>query len=247
MLHLHALSRPSGDSRMPQVVGHRGAAGHAPENTLLSFRTAIELGCRAVEMDAHLSKDGEVVVIHDAKVDRVTDGRGLVRKMTVAELQSLRLANGQHLPTLREVIELCKGKVQMHIELKARGTAEPVAALVREYGIEAEVAILSFKISLLKRIKRFNPRLRVTYLFLRKPLRLWSLVRRIPIDTIGPRMRLATAKLVRKAHSLGCKVYVHVVNDPKAAERMAAIRVDSFCTDVPKLFRPRTTRRRHSA
>lgn len=221
---------------MAQIVGHRGAAGHAPENTLLSFRTAIELGCRAVEMDAHLSKDGEVVVIHDAKVDRVTDGRGAVRKMTVSELKSLRLPHGQRLPTLREVIQVCRGKVQMHIELKARGTAEPVADLIKEFGIESEVVILSFKIGLLKRIKRLNPRLRVTYLFLRKPLRLWSIVRKVPIDVIGPRMRLATEKLVRKAHALGCKVYVHVVNDPTSAERMTALRVDAFCTDVPKLF-----------
>ncbi len=221
---------------MAQIVGHRGAAGHAPENTLLSFRTAIEIGCRAVEMDAHLSKDGEVIVIHDAKVDRVTDGRGSVRRMTVPELKSLRLAQGQRLPTLREVISLCKGKVQMHIELKARGTAEPVAELIQEFGVEAEVVILSFKIGLLKRIKRLNPRLRVTYLFLRKPLRLWSIVKKVPIDVIGPRMRLATDKLVRRAHDLGCKVYVHVVNDPAAAERLTAMHVDAFCTDFPKLF-----------
>ncbi|MEY4745103.1 MAG: Glycerophosphoryl diester phosphodiesterase [Candidatus Parcubacteria bacterium] len=229
---------------MAQIVGHRGAAGYAPENTLLAFQRAMDLGCKAVEMDARLSKDGVAVVFHDAKVDRMTDGRGLVKKMTVAQLKALRCPHGQRIPTLQEVIDLCKGKAKMLIELKAAGTADAVARLVAENGIESEVVVLSFKIKLLKRIKRLNPRLKVNYLFFRKPLRLWGLVKKVPLEYIGPRMKAATPKLVDKAHALGRRVYVYVVNSLSDGDGFARLNVDAICTDYPKLFLHRKGRRK---
>jgi len=229
---------------MVQIIGHRGAAGHAPENTLLSFKKAIELGCQAVEFDVHLSKDGEPVVIHDAKVDRVTGMSGKVKKMTMAELRKLCCPLNQGLPTLQEVIDLCRGRVRMFIELKARGTPEAVARVVAANNVEHEVVVLSFKIGLLKRIKKLNPKLKVNYLFFRKPLRLWRLVRKNRIDFIGTRLQAATARLVRQAHRLRCRVYVYDVNDVLAGTRLKEWKVDAICTDYPILFtRPRRRRR----
>jgi len=226
---------------MPQIVGHRGAAGYAPENTLLSFEKAIELGCPAVELDVHLSKDGEVIVIHDAKVDRVTDGRGKVRKMTLEQLRALRCPLDQRLPTLREVLETIDGRARIFIELKVRGTVGPVVDLVREHGLTSRVVITSFKIGLLKLARQLDPSLRLNYLFYRKPLRLWSLVRRLRLNYIGPRLSVAKAKLVARAHKLRCKVYVYGVKDTADGVRMKKWGVDAICTDYPILFlrRPR--------
>ncbi len=221
---------------MVEIIGHRGAAGHAPENTLLSFKKAIELGCAAVELDVHLTKDGEVVVIHDHTVDRVTGMSGKVRKMDLADLKKLYCPLNQCLPTLQEVIDLCKGRVRMFIELKAKGTPEAVAKLIAENRIEHEVVILSFKIGLLKRIKQLNPKLKVIYLFFRKPLRLWRLVRKIQIDYIGTRLKAATARLVRQAHQIRRRVYVYDVNDVMAGLRLREWKVDAICTDYPILF-----------
>ncbi len=229
---------------MVEIIGHRGAAGHAPENTLLSFKKAIELGCQAVELDVHLSKDGEVVVIHDHTVDRVTGMTGKVRKMDLADLKKLYCPLNQCLPTLQEVIDLCKGRVKMFIELKARGTPDAVARLIAANHIEHEVVILSFKIGLLKRIKRLNPKLKVIYLFFRKPLRLWRQVRKMHIDYIGTRLKAATAKLIRQAHLLRRRVYIYDVNDVMAGLKLRNWKVDAICTDYPVLFaKPRRRQR----
>ena len=226
------------------IVGHRGAAGYAPENTLLSFQKAIELGCRAVEMDVHLSKDGEAVIIHDAKVDRVTDGKGKVRKMTLAQLRQLVLPLNQHIPTLQEAIDLCRGRTKMFIELKAKGTPERVAQLAAANKIENEVVILSFKVGLLKRIKKLDPRLRVGLLFYRKPLRLWGLIRKVGINYLGPRLSAAKAKLINKAHKLHRRVYVYGVKDPSSQAKMKRWKVDAVCTDFPILFVKQKGRKR---
>jgi glycerophosphoryl diester phosphodiesterase len=114
-----------------KIVGHRGAEGYAPENTLLSFEKAIELGCDRAELDVRLSKDGEIFVMHDAAVDRTTDGHGLVAEMTGDELKNLNCPSGQKIPTLQEAIDVCKGKIDLQIELKAgEGLAEKVNGLI---------------------------------------------------------------------------------------------------------------------
>ena len=106
-------------------VGHRGAKGHAPENTFASFNLALEMGVNAVETDVHLSKDGEVVLIHDHTVDRTTDGRGFVKDMTLRELKQLDAGSwydtrfaGQRIPTLTELLEWARGRVGVAIEIK---------------------------------------------------------------------------------------------------------------------------------
>lgn len=106
-------------------VGHRGAAGHEPENTLRSFRRAMELGADMVELDVHLCGSGELVVIHDETVDRTTDGTGEVAKMTLDEMRALDAGKGERIPTLQEVIDLATGRMDINIELKGLGTAGP--------------------------------------------------------------------------------------------------------------------------
>ncbi|MBI5090892.1 MAG: hypothetical protein HZB26_00435 [Candidatus Hydrogenedentes bacterium] len=108
-----------------QVIGHRGASAYAPENTLASFRLAQELGADWFELDVHLSKDGEVVVIHDGDVDRTTTGRGNVRDLTLAQLKAMDAGSkknpkyaGEPLPTLAEALDLARGKCGVYIEIK---------------------------------------------------------------------------------------------------------------------------------
>lgn len=221
---------------MQHLVGHRGAAGYAPENTLLSFAKAIELGCHAVEFDVRLSRDGVAVVIHDAKVNRVTNGHGKVSRMTWAELRALRCPLNQNLPTLEEVVALCKGQAKMFIEIKAAKAARPVVETIRAHKLEQEVVVLSFNARVLKHVKKLEPRLRVCLLYYRKPLRLWSLVKSIPLNYIGPRFKLANARLVAKAHRLRRRVFVYGVNDMEAGTCIKEWRVDAVCTDFPILF-----------
>ena len=138
---------------MAIIVGHKGAAGYAPENTLTSFREAIKIGCDRTELDVRLTKDKQVVVIHDKEVSKLTDGTGLVNEMNLLELKKLRCLGNEFVPTLQEVINICKDKIDLQIELKAEGTPQPVSDLITQNGIEDQVFITSFKIDLLVEIK----------------------------------------------------------------------------------------------
>jgi glycerophosphoryl diester phosphodiesterase len=121
-----------------KVIAHRGASGHAPENTLAAFRKAIELGANYIELDVHLSKDGDVVVIHDATLDRTTNGTGNVNEKIAAELQQLNASKqysekypDEKIPLLEEVLQLTKGKAILLIEIKADVHGKPYRDMER--------------------------------------------------------------------------------------------------------------------
>ena len=115
-------------------IGHRGAAGHAPENTLLSLNKAMELGCDMTEIDVHICASGEVVVIHDDVVDRTTDGTGAVSELSLDELKSLDAGKGEKISTLNKVLSSLKGRISLNIEFKGEGTPEPVFGIVKDSG-----------------------------------------------------------------------------------------------------------------
>jgi len=114
-------------------IGHRWAAGYEPENTLASFKKAIDLNVDMIELDVYLCKTGELVVLHDPKVDRTTNGIGYIEEKTFEEVRNLDAGKGEKIPTLKEVFELTNRKVKINIELKWAGTAKPVSKLIKEY------------------------------------------------------------------------------------------------------------------
>ena len=133
---------------MTLKIGHRGAMGYEPENTLLSFKKALDLQVDVIELDVHLCRTKEVVVIHDNKVDRTTNGTGYVTEKTFPELRSLDAGKGQKIPELQEVLDLAdpvrkkalsessnrvNKKIKINIELKGRGTAKPVSEIIEKY------------------------------------------------------------------------------------------------------------------
>ncbi len=120
-------------------IGHRGAMGYAPENTLGSFAKALELGVDGIELDVHVCKSGEVVVIHDERVDRTTNGKGQVKEMTLKELKELDAGKGERIPTLEEVLDFVDRRAFIDIELKAEGIGNSVADIVRKYIQEHEL------------------------------------------------------------------------------------------------------------
>ena len=224
---------------MAIIVGHKGAAGYAPENTITSFKTAIDIGCDRTELDVRLSKDNQLVVIHDDEVSRLTDGTGLVNEMTLSELQELKCAGNEHIPTLQEVVDVCKDKIDLQIELKAEGTPQPVSDLIARNGIEDQVVITSFQADLLAEIKKLNPRLRVGLLFRTEEVMadIWNLINSIPLDFLAPFSGIITTEFVAKAHSLGQRVYAYRVNDKELADKLIAMGVDELGTDFPLCLR----------
>src|SRR4030088_1952496 len=168
--HAEGLAATFRSGRM-LLGGHRGNADEFPENTLASFRSAIELGVDLIECDVHLSEDGGLPVIHDHLLDRTTDGSGLVRDHTMAEMKRFDAGSwkdprfkGERIPSLDEVLALAKGKVGVAIEIKNLplpypGIEDAVVKKVRESGVVHPVVLISFDHRSIKRIAELDPQI----------------------------------------------------------------------------------------
>ena len=217
-------------------IGHRGARGHEPENTLRSVRRALALGVRGIEIDVRLV-DGELIVLHDATLQRTTNGRGAAARKTFAQLRALDAGAGERIPTLREIFETVNRRVFINVELKGRGTARPVEALIGEFverhgWAHADFLVSSFYRGELRAIT--DPRIPIG-LLLTRPTRLYALsARRVRAGVVSPALRFVTQRFVEDAHRRGLRVFVHTVNEPRDLERMRAFGVDGVFTDFPE-------------
>ncbi|MYA18201.1 MAG: glycerophosphodiester phosphodiesterase [Gammaproteobacteria bacterium] len=220
------------------IIGHRGAAGLAPENTLAGFARAVELGVDGVELDVHLAGP-EVVVIHDERVDRTTNGVGLVRDLTFAELRRLDAGDGQRVPTLKEVLDLVPEHMLVNIELKGVGTAEPVAAIVGDLALGAKrgrlpaLLVSSFDHGELGRFHEIQPGVGCAPLADRWCPGLESTARALDAWSVNLSRRVATKAHVDAVRSWGRRCLVFTVNDPAGARTLGAMGVSGVFTDYP--------------
>jgi glycerophosphoryl diester phosphodiesterase len=217
------------------IVGHRGACGHAPENTLKSFAKAVEMGCQRVEFDVHLSRDGVPVVIHDDTLDRSTNGKGPVRSLTLAELKRLDAGEGESIPTLTEVMDFCREKVDLQIELKGQGCPPAVADLLSKRWDPKRVVVTSFDLSMLAEFAVIMPGIAVGLLNKDPKLEMVKVALSGGHRWIGPRFDAVTRVRVNLAHGAGLLVYVYHVNERKVARKIVSWGVDAMGTDYPEI------------
>ena len=217
-------------------IGHRGARGHEPENTLRSVRRALELGAHGVEIDVRFV-DGELVIIHDATLDRTTNGHGDISRKSFAELRALDAGQGERIPTLREVFETVDRRAFINIELKGRRTAGPVGALIAEF-VERrgwryeDFVVSSFYRTELRAVS--DSRIPIA-LLLTRPSRLYALSAwSVRAGALNPALRFVTQRFVEDAHRRGLKVFVYTVNEPADIARMREWGVDGVFTDFPE-------------
>ncbi len=222
-------------------IGHRGACGYAPENTLKSFQKAIDLGVDMIELDVQLCKSGELVVIHDDTVDRTADGSGFVKKLKLKNLKKLDAGAGERIPTLEEVLNLVNRRIRINIELKRPKTAKPVLEIIdkcirnKGWNID-DFVISSFSRSELKKARAINPLIQMGFLISRfRLLDHWwlSFAKKIRASFIGPSLKIISKRLIRKAHKHGLRVYIWTVNDPKDIERMRRWGADGIFSNFP--------------
>jgi glycerophosphoryl diester phosphodiesterase len=217
-------------------IGHRGARGHEPENTLRSVRRAIELGADGIEIDVYFV-EGELVVFHDTKLERTTNGRGRLTRKSFQYLRALDAGNGEQIPTLGEVFDAVNRRAFINVELKGRRTAEPVAKLIEKYVRERGWSCEEFLVSSFHRRELralADGPLRLGVLFARSARRFAPLAVKLGAFSIHPGLRWTNQRLVRRAHALGLKVFVYTVNDAKDIARMSALGVDGVFTDFPE-------------
>jgi glycerophosphoryl diester phosphodiesterase len=236
----------------PLNLAHRGASHEAPANTLAAFLLAQELGADGIELDAQLSRDGELVVIHDDTVDATTDGHGAVQDKTLAELKALDAGTwfdpdfaGQRIPTLQEVVDAVDPRLLINVDLKTEsvkddGLATAVVHLVEENHLLDRVVISSGNPLALWRVRRLNPWISVGLLycgglpwFLRRPW-LRHLVRP---QALHPEESMVDASYVRWAGKRGYRVHTWTVDDPGRMWQLAHAGADLIITNRPDLLR----------
>ncbi len=225
-------------------IGHRGAAGHAPENTLSSFKKALELGADTLELDVHLSKDGELIVMHDPKVDRTTNGTGYIKDLTVEELKHLDAGKlfeeyrGEKIPLLQEVFDLAKGKATFVIEIKNGpifypGIEGKLVQLIEKNDLVDDVIVIAFYHPSLKKIKELNPRIKTGILFVGAFIDPWAVAEQVGADALHPMYEYVTEEMVTAAHKRGYVVHPWTINDPVQLEQWHKYGVDGITSDYP--------------
>jgi len=224
------------------IIGHRGARGLAPENSLASFDTAIEHNVTYVEFDVRLTHDGELVVIHDRHTKRVAFIKQHIRKMTLQEVKDVATRDGIPIPTLDEVLAHLKGKVKVNIEIKSRKAALKVWEILepylqkRAYSLE-DIIVSSSRLGELKALRKVGGDIRLALLQRRFPLRFLFVPSSLALYGVGTRHTLLTKWIVQRAKKNGLFTYAYTVNNPKRAKQLADWGLDAVCTDRPDIIR----------
>ncbi|MEM2930505.1 MAG: glycerophosphodiester phosphodiesterase family protein [Thermoproteota archaeon] len=217
-------------------IGHRGAKFYEPENTLRSFRKALELGVDAVELDVRRTRDGELVVIHDAEVDRTTNGKGLVSELTLKEIKRLVTEKGEKIPTLEEALDFLDRRVRILVELKEAGVEEAVLKLIREKGVGRNVIIISFLENVLKKVRELDVDVETGLIYVRHGNPVKAALE-LKANYLLPLYRFTNAAEIRRAHENGLKVIVWTINDEREASKYAEKGVDGITSDKPDILK----------
>ena len=227
------------------VIAHRGASGNAPENTMAAFRKAVALGATFIETDLHLSRDARFVAMHDATLNRTTNGQGAVHDMTLAELRKLDAGSwfgsefaGERIPTLEEILEFSKkNDVVFYLEMKPAGSWGGEHALIgalRESGEIPRAVVISFDASIVLSLRKIEPTLMTGLLYdgqVEKPI---QKAVEIGARQLAVRGDLVTPALIAEAKKKDLQIVCWTVNHPAHMRMLIAAGVDGIMSDYPE-------------
>ena len=216
-------------------IAHRGASAYEPENTMASFKKALDMNADLIEFDVRASQDSRLVVIHDKKVDRTTDGRGYVGHKTLSELKELDAGSGESIPTLEEVCAEFGGKTRFAIELKENGAEDKIVNLIKRHGLEQDCFVISFKPGRLKVIKHLEPSVR-TGLISFSHLNYIKNALRCGADAVAPFHWFISDSIVKRARETGLYIFTYVVDENLKAREMRDRGVHGIVTNRPDVL-----------
>ncbi len=243
---------------MTIVVAHRGASAQRPENTMEAYRRAVEVGADAIELDVHLTSDGQLAVIHDDTLDRTTDGTGPVAGRSMDELRAMdagfRFADaqggtpfrgsGMRIPTLPEVLEWLPDGIGLVVEIKARAAVEATVGALRDTPVRraGAVSVISFDEASIDLAHGLDPELATGYLLVPtqpiEPALRWAVEHgHIGVNPWEGDLGLDPAPVLAQALAYGRRIGCYVVNEPERMQQLAAYRLWGFVTDVPEVAR----------
>jgi len=235
-------------SRRALNIAHRGASGTRPENTLVAFRRAIEVGADMIELDLRATADGVAVVMHDSTVDRTTNGSGRLRDLTLKHVQALDAGAwfspdfaGERVPTLSEVISLTAGRIALNLELKETGVEEQAVEALRRQG-DGGSFIASFHDECLARVRELDPGMRLSLIVGIDPLsedeiaRLMERTQRLGARTLAASYRGITPSLLAATSAAGIGVVAWTVNEREDMRRMVELGIAGITTNYPEVL-----------
>ncbi len=227
------------------IIGHRGAAGHAPENTIASVQRAIQLGADWVEIDVYCV-DNQLIVFHDDRLERTTNGSGLVMEKSFEYLRSLDAGQGESIPTLAEIFETIQASnrtLGINIELKGPKTAEPGVAFLQQWFLRhphwprSQILVSSFQHDALRQVRLRDRDIALGALFGDLPggssSEAVAIAQSLGAKALNLRLDTVNADVVAAAHRAGLQVFVYTVNEREALVRMRSLGVDGVFTDYP--------------
>lgn len=219
-------------------IGHRGAKGHGPENTIVAFQKAIDLGCDGIELDVHLSLDKEIIVIHDETIDRTTNGTGFVNQMTLSELKKFRIDNNHEIPTLDEVCAILNHNMLINIELKSFETVQKVIEVIEKYILHNKFTYQNFMISSFDwtALSLCHVKSRGIVLGVLTDNSVENAVifaKKINAFAINPHFKLLNEANVKLIHDNGFKIHPWTVNEIEDINKMKILKVDGIISDFP--------------
>jgi glycerophosphoryl diester phosphodiesterase len=219
------------------VIGHRGAAGLEPENTLRSFRRACDLGVDRIETDVRLTRDGVLVCLHDATLDRTTDGAGKVAEMTLEEIKRYDAGAGETIPTLKEAFEAVRERTVLQIELKGEGVVEPALRELKEMQFAPDEVVFScFDTGRIRELRSSRTDVTINHLYGEPPSDALEIAEKAGATNIDVNHAHITRELVQSAHLSGMGIYAWTPNDREEMLRLVGLRVDGIITDYPDLL-----------
>ncbi|MFF7967921.1 glycerophosphodiester phosphodiesterase [Streptomyces sp. NPDC007903] len=217
------------------TIGHRGVMGVEPENTLRSFAAAEQAGLDLIELDLHLSKDGALIVMHDAAVDRTTDGTGQIAEKTLAELRALDAGLGERVPVFEEVLDAVRAPVQA--EIKDVAAAKALAEVMLRRDLVSRVEVISFHDEALAEVSRLVPGVRTALVAEHYGPEVVDRAVAVGAATLCLDVRRLTLEVVEKARAAGLRVFAWVVNTQDELRLVRALQLDGATTDLPDIKR----------
>lgn len=231
---------------MALIIAHRGASGYAPENTIPAFEKALEMGAEGIELDVHMTADGEIVVIHDHTIDRTSDGKGTIRDLTLEDMRRFDFGSwfseeykGTTIPTLKDVLEILKDwDGLLNIEIKSgpilyQGLEEKLVHMVKEYDFVDKVIFSSFNHYSLRDIKTIDPSMKIGLLYWEGLVEPHIYAQRLGAEALHPHYNNIIPEVVEGCKKSEIMLNPYTIDDEQEMARIMKAGVDGLITDYP--------------
>jgi glycerophosphoryl diester phosphodiesterase len=224
------------------IIGHRGAPHYCPENTITSYKKAIELGADMIEVDVRSTKDNKLILMHDPNVNRMTNGKGYVKDMHFKDIKKLTVRGKEKIPTLQEAINLVKGRRLLNVHIKEHEDTDKVIRLIKKNKMQRKVLISSFSENTLKRVKELDKKIKTAYLFSKPTPFYIETAKKLGVFALHPHYSIITKRVIKRAHKNRLKVNVWSVKSKSAVFKSKFYYgVDGLIIDDPLLFEKQKT------